>query len=104
MVVGHAAYLPGVDRRLVGFGALVRQPDSCISSSGGGCGIGRSTAVFLVVRFCDGFFTTGPLQEEFGWRGYVVEHLRNKYSALTAAIIAGLLWGGWHAPLFFADR
>ena len=66
--------------------------------------MGAPLPVYLLIVFVVVFFTTGPLQEEFGWRGYVVEHLQNKYSALTAAIIAGLLWGGWHAPLFFANR
>jgi len=50
------------------------------------------------------FFTSGPLQEEFGWRGYAFEHLRNKFDALTAAILAGLMWGLWHLPLFFVPR
>jgi len=50
------------------------------------------------------FFLGGPLQEEFGWRGYAFEHLQNKYSALTAAIIAGVMWGLWHLPLFFVPR
>jgi len=50
------------------------------------------------------FFLAGPLQEEFGWRGYVFEHLQSKYDALTAAILAGLMWGLWHLPLFFVPR
>lgn len=50
------------------------------------------------------FFLGGPLQEEFGWRGYAFEHLRGQYNALTAAIIAGLMWGLWHLPLFFVPR
>lgn len=50
------------------------------------------------------FFLGGPLQEEFGWRGYAFENLRNKYKALPAAIIAGLMWGLWHLPLFFVPR
>ena len=66
--------------------------------------MGAPLPVYLLIAFVVVFFTTGPLQEEFGWRGYVVEHLQNKYSALTAAVIAGLLWGSWHAPLFFANR
>jgi membrane protease YdiL (CAAX protease family) len=65
---------------------------------------GAPLPVFLLIAFVVIFFTSGPLQEEFGWRGYVFEHLRNKYSALTAAIVAGLLWGVWHAPLFFSNR
>ena len=50
------------------------------------------------------FFLGGPLQEEFGWRGYAFENLRNQYDALTAAIFAGLMWGLWHLPLFFVPR
>jgi membrane protease YdiL (CAAX protease family) len=65
---------------------------------------GAPLPIFLLISLVVVFLTTGPLQEEFGWRGYVFEHLRNKYSALTSAIIAGLLWGTWHAPLFFANR
>mgnify|MGYP002640011637 CR=1 FL=1 len=58
----------------------------------------------LPIAFLFIFFLGGPLQEEFGWRGYAFEHLRNKYSSLTAAIIAGLMWGLWHLPLFFVPR
>ena len=50
------------------------------------------------------FFLGGPLQEEFGWRGYAFEYLRQKYDALVAAIIAGVMWGAWHLPLFFVPR
>ena len=50
------------------------------------------------------FFLGGPLQEEFGWRGYAFEKLRGQYSALTASIVAGLMWGLWHLPLFFVPR
>jgi membrane protease YdiL (CAAX protease family) len=50
------------------------------------------------------FFLGGPLQEEFGWRGYAFEHLRGQYNALTASIIADLMWGLWHLPLFFVPR
>lgn len=50
------------------------------------------------------FFLGGPLQEEFGWRGFAFENLRKKYRALTVAVIAGLMWGLWHLPLFFVPR
>jgi uncharacterized protein len=50
------------------------------------------------------FFLGGPLQEEFGWRGYAFENLRGRYNALVASIIAGLMWGLWHLPLFFVPR
>ncbi len=50
------------------------------------------------------FFTQGPLQEEFGWRGYAFEWLHHRYNALIAAILAGLMWGMWHLPLFLMPR
>lgn len=46
----------------------------------------------------------GPLQEEFGWRGFLLDKLQEKYSALTSGILSGLVWGVWHLPLFFMPR
>lgn len=46
----------------------------------------------------------GPLQEEFGWRGFLLDKLQEKRSALTSGIITGLVWGVWHLPLFFMPR
>ena len=37
--------------------------------------------------------------EEIGWMGYVFPKLQVKYSPLTAAILLGVLWGLWHAPV-----
>jgi uncharacterized protein len=42
----------------------------------------------------------GPLSEEIGWRGYVLERLQTRWSALTSSLIVGLVWALWHLPLF----
>lgn len=42
-----------------------------------------------------------PALEELGWRGYVLDRLQEKYSALVSSIILGSLWGPWHLPVFF---
>ena len=42
----------------------------------------------------------GPLGEELGWRGFVLNELQKRYSPLRSAIIVGLAWGFWHAPLW----
>ena len=47
------------------------------------------------------FFLGGPLQEEFGWRGFVLDRLQKKYSALKSSLIVGIIWGFWHLPFFF---
>ncbi|MDO8869550.1 MAG: type II CAAX endopeptidase family protein [Methanobacteriaceae archaeon] len=43
----------------------------------------------------------GPLQEEFGWRGYALDRLQSTRSALTSSIILGVIWAVWHFPLNF---
>ena len=47
--------------------------------------------------------TTGPLGEEAGWRGYLLPKLLQKYSALTASIILGVIWSFWHLPLYITE-
>jgi membrane protease YdiL (CAAX protease family) len=41
----------------------------------------------------------GPLSEELGWRGYALDRLQNRTSALGASLMIGFLWAIWHIPL-----
>lgn len=46
----------------------------------------------------------GPLGEEFGWRGVLLPTMLRRTSPLTAAVIVGVIWALWHAPLWtFSD-
>ncbi len=47
------------------------------------------------------FLFGGPLQEEFGWRGYALDKLQSKHTALTSSVILGFVWAMWHMPLNF---
>jgi membrane protease YdiL (CAAX protease family) len=38
--------------------------------------------------------------EEPGWRGYLLPRLQNEYTAFVAALVIGVVWAGWHLPLF----
>ncbi len=58
----------------------------------------------IPIAFVYIFFLGGPLQEEFGWRGYALDRLQERGNALAASIIVGLAWGAWHLPLFFMPR
>ena len=44
---------------------------------------------------------TGPLGEEFGWRGFALPRLLRRRSPLAAALILGVIWWAWHLPTFF---
>ena len=45
----------------------------------------------------------GPVSEEFGWRGYVLDPLQGKYGRIVGNLILGFFWILWHLPLFFID-
>jgi uncharacterized protein len=60
--------------------------------------------ISIPIAFAYIFFLGGPLQEEFGWRGYALEHLQARWNAFVSSIIVGLIWGFWHLPLFFMPK
>jgi uncharacterized protein len=43
----------------------------------------------------------GPLNEELGWRGFMLPHLLKFRNPLPAAFIVGVFWAVWHLPLFW---
>jgi uncharacterized protein len=46
---------------------------------------------------------SGPLAEEFGWRGLLQPRLEEVLPPWAAAVAVGMMWAGWHLPLFFVD-
>ncbi|MFB6069957.1 MAG: CPBP family intramembrane glutamic endopeptidase [Halanaeroarchaeum sp.] len=42
----------------------------------------------------------GGGQEELGWRGFAQPLLQERFGALWTALLVGLVWATWHAPLF----
>jgi uncharacterized protein len=54
-----------------------------------------SYAIFLLLF--------GPLPEELAWRGYALDGLQRKWSPLRSGLLLGVVWAGWHLPLFFIE-
>jgi membrane protease YdiL (CAAX protease family) len=50
-------------------------------------------------------FFLAAIAEELGWSGYALDPLQNRYGALLASLIIGLVWAAWHVvPLLQVDR
>ena len=45
-------------------------------------------------------FTTGPLGEEAGWRGYLLPRMLVRYPPVATSLMLGLVWAVWHYPLY----
>jgi len=40
------------------------------------------------------------LFEEIGWMGYAFDPMEERWNALVASIILGIIWATWHIPLY----
>jgi membrane protease YdiL (CAAX protease family) len=55
--------------------------------------------LFVLPFFLVDALTNG---EEMGWRGYVLPRLQARHSALTSALLLGVVWAFWHLPKFLS--
>ncbi len=65
--------------------------------------IAAMPATRIVIRALFYFVIALPLSfgEEFGWRGYAQPRLTSEFGLLPGLLLLGLLWGFWHAPIFY---
>jgi membrane protease YdiL (CAAX protease family) len=71
--------------RALGRGAEIGSPATLV--------LGYSATLLLVA-------VLGGGQEEPGWRGYLLDQYQQRYPPLRATLLLGLVWGGWHLPVY----
>jgi len=64
----------------------------------------EGAAIVLLLEFLRGFFMTGGINEESGWRGFALPRLQTRYSVIAASVIVGVLWALWHLPYDLAPE
>jgi membrane protease YdiL (CAAX protease family) len=47
---------------------------------------------------------SGPIPEEFGWRGFALDPLMRRFGRIPGSVLLGLIWGIWHLGLFFMPQ
>ncbi len=52
--------------------------------------------ILPIAPFVNAIFAFG---EEYGWRGFLLQRLTEKYGLLNAIFLTGIIWGLWHTPL-----
>ncbi len=66
----------------------------------GGMGF-EAAAIFLTLEFLRGFFQTGGINEESGWRGFALPRLQARYPVIVSIGIVWFFWAAWHLPYDF---
>jgi uncharacterized protein len=51
---------------------------------------------FLSIMLFFFIYFIGAIGEEIGWSGYIIAPMQNKFGALKASIILGIIWAIWH--------
>ena len=72
-----------------------------VLSGGSGATWGKTLAQLTIIPSLLTIFLT-PFLEELGWRGYALDRLQSRWSALVSSLILSMAWALWHLPLSFS--
>jgi membrane protease YdiL (CAAX protease family) len=61
------------------------------------------TVVALYVPMLVLQFVTTGIAEEPGWRDFALPRLQRRLGPVAGTAVLGVLWGGWHLPLFVTE-
>jgi uncharacterized protein len=77
------AGLMGLDARIAALGEITE----------------RASNLPAFLAFLGFILLIGPLPEEIGWRGYLLDRLLAARSAIVASLLMAVIWWSWHLPL-----
>lgn len=63
--------------------------------------IGERVVAFVPLLLYCLLLNGGP--EEFGWRGFALPRMLDRFTPVRATVYLGLAWGLWHLPLLLAE-
>jgi uncharacterized protein len=72
-----------------------------VLSGGSGATWGKTLAQLTIIPSLLTIFLT-PFLEELGWRGYALDRLQSRWSAVVSSLILSIAWALWHLPLSFS--
>lgn len=64
---------------------------------------GWSTWSAVPLIFATTALLGGPLFEEVGWRGFLLEELQRRRTVLVSTAGVALVWAAWHLPLLISE-
>jgi membrane protease YdiL (CAAX protease family) len=62
--------------------------------------LSQLTNLGLVAQLVVANLIVSGFSEELGWRGFALDRLQSRWSALAASLVLGLVHALWHTPLF----
>jgi len=88
----------------IAVGLPVQNPaEALLNQLGGDLPIDPSTFLFIIITssILTGatFNAVFAFGEEIGWRGLLLEELRNKLGYVKTTLLIGAIWSAWHFPL-----
>jgi membrane protease YdiL (CAAX protease family) len=74
-----------------------------ISPSSVGESLSWSTWSAVPLLFVTTAVLGGPLFEEVGWRGFLLDELQRRRTVLVSTAVVALVWAAWHLPLLVSE-
>jgi len=88
---------------LVGLTGALALAFDVVEPSSLGNAFGWSTWSALPLLFVTTALLGGPLFEEVGWRGFLLDQLQQRRSVLVSTAIVAVVWAAWHLPLLISE-